>query len=112
VIPATSNTDHSEVVSDHYRCSASAQKLLNQALSAEAWILKYTPQVERYRGVEGSRAKGRRGGQKEPGLVLPPLLYLGKVKAAHLFLGGLEKVVGINRNLTHVRAGQITFIPD
>lgn len=52
------------------------------------------------------------GGRKEPRLVLLPLLYLAKVKAAQLFLGDLKNVVVINRNLTHVRAKQIVFNPN
>lgn len=55
--------------------------------------------------------KSRMGGRKEPRLVLLPLLYLAKVKAAQLFLGDLKNVV-INRNLTHVRAKQIVFNPN
>lgn len=103
--------EHLEVLPGHYKCSALAQKLLNQVLSEEAWSLKQTPQVERYLR-QRKRVKGRRGGRKEPWLAPVSLFYLGKTKAVQLFLQGLEKVVVIDSDLTHLRAGQIAFIPN
>lgn len=50
---------------------------------------------------KGEKREGRR---KEPPVVPLHLLYPGKMKALQLFLRGLEKLVVINRNLTHVRA--------
>lgn len=63
--------------------------------------------------IQGWRKKGekREGRRKEPQVVALHLLYPGKMKALQLPLRGLEKLVVINRNLTHVAARQITFIP-
>lgn len=52
--------------------------------------------------LSGEKGEKREGRRKEAEVVPLHLLYPGKMKAVQLFLRSLEKLVVINRNLTHI----------